>query len=190
MGGARNDFESYLAPHLCPRLFVQINNDLIIPTDNQKRGSSHRRQCAPRQIGPPATRDDRADVSREFSRGDERGGAAGARSKVTKAQVLRSRLAHHPLGSVDEALGQQVDVESMLRSLNIERFLFGCEQIEKEVPESGLVQNSRDKLIARAMPAAAAAVHEEDQHRRTLRNCKTASQCGWARENADFGVHV
>src|SRR2546430_416371 len=119
MRGIRNDFKFYFATHLCARLFVQIDDDVIVSTDNQERGRLHRRQGRSRQIGTPATRDDRADVSREFGRSDKRSAATRARSKVTKTQVTRGAVLHRPLGSVDEALGQQANVEPILRSLNV-----------------------------------------------------------------------
>jgi hypothetical protein len=46
-----------------------------------------------------------------------------------------------------EALGQQLDIEPMLSSLHVGRFLPWGEQIKKQRRESGFVQCTRHKLI-------------------------------------------
>jgi hypothetical protein len=57
--------------------------------------------------------------------------AAGARAEISDALISDFLLFPSPLGSVHKTLGEQTDVESVFASVDVERFLFRREQVEK-----------------------------------------------------------
>ncbi|PYI70721.1 MAG: hypothetical protein DMF08_10655 [Verrucomicrobia bacterium] len=69
-----------------------------------------------------------------------------------------------------KALGQEINVESVLTSVDVDRFFFRREQIKKECSQIGTIECARDKLITRAVPAAPAAVRKQDKRHRVLWN--------------------
>src|SRR5206468_554400 len=98
----------------------------------------------------------------------ERRGSARARSKIANAQIARFRLLLCPVGRVNKPLCKQADVESMVGCARVNQLLFRRKQIEKERRQSGVVERAGDELIARTVPAAAAAVREKDQRNRMV----------------------
>ena len=75
------------------------------------------------------------------------------------------------------------------RGAQINRLLFRREKIEKQCREAGVVERARDKLIPRAVPAAAAAVSEKHEGGRSIGNCQIALQGRASRCNVNL-VHV
>ena len=84
---------------------------------------------------------------------------------------------------------KQADIKSELAGLHVHGFLFAREQIEQQGGESQIVQRARDELIARAMPAAAAAVREEDQSLRAVGHSEIATERRPPSGNFRFRVH-
>src|SRR4051794_27169921 len=70
---------------------------------------------------------------------------------------------------MNEPFGEQADIEPMLSRVEIDLFFFARKQIEKERCQPGLIQRLRNKLVPRAVPAAAASVDKKDKYRRGLR---------------------
>src|SRR6266850_3190574 len=73
-----------------------------------------------------------------------------------------------PLGGTDEALGQEFDIESQMPGKLLFPLLLFGEQIEQQGSKPGFVKNARYILIARAMPAAAAAMSKQNYGRRVV----------------------
>ena len=71
----------------------------------------------------------------------------------------------------------------------INRLLFRREKIEKQRRKASVVERARDKLIPRAVPAAAAAVSEKHKGGRSIGNCQIAIQSRAARCNVNL-VHI
>src|SRR5207245_1827462 len=86
--------------------------------------------------------------------------------------------------AVNEAFGEQRDIESVLTSVQIDCFLLRREQIKKQCCQSGIVQRVRDELIARTVTAATAAVREENEPGRILWNSQIP------RENCTPGLNL
>jgi hypothetical protein len=70
-----------------------------------------------------------------------------------------------------KALGEQTYVEAMLARVHVGRFFVRREQIKKQRGQFAIVQRARDKLIARTVPAAPAAMGEEDESNGAIGNC-------------------
>jgi hypothetical protein len=77
---------------------------------------------------------------------------------------------------VNKTLRKQTDVEPILASQNVGRFLFRREQIKKQRGQSGVVQRARDKLIPWTMPAAPTPVREKNQASRIFWNGQITGQ--------------
>ena len=65
-----------------------------------------------------------------------------------------------PGGRAGEAVGEQADVEPQVGGAGIHHFFLGGEQVEQERAEPGLLEPAGDGAVARAEPAAAAAMRE------------------------------
>lgn len=186
----RNNLELHFASHSAPRRFVHADHDIVRPADEKKRRRLHLRQCIAGEIGTAATGDNRADVARQFRRRDEGSAATGARSEITDSQLARRGVLHCPMSGMDESLGEEADVEAMLRGLQIDCFFFACEQVEKQCRQTCLVQSARNGLIARAMPAAPAAMGEEDEHGGPIRQSQRAVERRRSRWDLDFRIRM
>lgn len=119
-----------------------------------------------RGVDPRAAGDDGRDVTPSVGGRPERRRRAGARPEVTEVQRPRVPTPPKPVGGSEEPRGQQVDVEaSFVRGV----FRFR-QQVEQEGPEGPSAQYVRDVRVPRTLPAAAAAVREDDEARRGVRD--------------------
>ena len=75
--------------------------------------------------------------------------------------MFHRRLLRGPLHGGNQSIGEQADVEAQLSCLVVEVPLFGGEQIHHHRRKGGILQDSRDELVAMAVAAAAAAVREQ-----------------------------
>ena len=123
---------------------------------------------------------------RELSRRDQGRAASGTRAEIAEGQLARGGLIQRPFGRVHQTLREQGDVETMLRRINIDRFLFTGKKIEEQSAEPGAVERSRDELIPRTMPAAPAAMREQNEHVRTLGQSERAAESGCSGLNDNF----
>ena len=87
-----NDDQPLFATQRRVRLFIQLDNRRIVPAHDQERGGLYLGQRFPRQIGPPTTRNDRADSICQSGRRDQRRRRAGAGPKIADGQSARARL--------------------------------------------------------------------------------------------------
>ena len=94
------------------------------------------------------------------------------------------------MSGVDETFGEKADVESVLSRAHIHRFFFRSEQVEEQRGETGRVQGSRHELIARAVPAASAPVHEEDEDGGAVRESQGTLEGGSSGWNLNVGIHL
>src|SRR5207245_4442239 len=98
---------------------------------------------------------------RPYRRRDEGGGGAGAGAEVTDPEPARLRALAEPVGDLDEALGQQADVEAQAGRPDVGHLLLRREEVDEQRREPRLVEQLRHVTVARAEPAAAAAVGEQ-----------------------------
>src|SRR5687767_16028438 len=84
--------------------------------------------------------------------------ATGARAKISEAQV--AVLLMQPLRGLAEPVRQQTNVKSQVSGEAIFLFLGFGQQVKEARADPALTQKAGHELIARTMPAAAAAVRE------------------------------
>ena len=56
-------------------LLVELENDLVSPTDDEQGGGGHASQAGARQVGPAAAGDDGSDIRVRFGGGPQRAAA-------------------------------------------------------------------------------------------------------------------
>ncbi len=118
-------------------------------------------QRGPCQIGPSASRHHCADARGPFRRGHQCCCRAGAGPEVADLQVSRFRLLHQPIRNRHEPAGKQSDVEPEAARAPVHLFLVQSQKVDQEGREAIALQFRRDKTVARAMPAAPAAMREQ-----------------------------
>jgi hypothetical protein len=89
----------------------------------------------------------------------------------------------------DNRSANNPNIETKLGGVGINPFLVGCEQVEQERCHSSVVQCARDKLIPRAVPAAPAAVHEQNQCMRVFGQAESTGQSSPSSWNRDLRSH-
>ena len=92
-----------------------------------------------------------------FRRGPQRGGSARTRPEQTHLGRLRLRLFPQPADGRAQPAGQQVHVEHHRPVVRLPR----REEVEEQGAQARPVQRVGDEAVARAEPAAAAAVRED-----------------------------
>src|SRR5205085_8755348 len=79
---------------------------------------------------------------------------------------------------------EQTDIETVLARVKIGRFFFRRQQIEQQGGKSRIIERARDKLIARAVPAATATVRKEHERLRLIDNRQIAVEhCAAGRDS-------
>src|SRR4051794_38237017 len=140
-----------------------------------------------RKIRAAAARDHGADRLPLFCGGDERRAASSAGTKIAHAQVFQNLLASSPMRGVDEAVSEEIDIETEVGGELIGFLFLGGEQVEEQGADARLAQSLRHVLIPGAVAAAAAAMCEKHQARGTIRHRKLAMQEDTGRGHFDLG---
>ena len=99
---------------------------------------------------------------------------AGARSEVADAEFSRDRIVRDFLSHQHEPAAKHSDVETKMTRVSILDFFLLREQIEEQRGEAGVAQDFGYGLIARAAPAAPAAMGKENEAARFFRNLQVA----------------
>ena len=99
---------------------------------------------------------------------------AGRRHAEEADRQRRVHVAPDPVDRADQTTCEQVDVEPALRGDEIALLLGRRQQVEEQRAQAGLVQCGRDPAIARAVAARAAAVGEDHDPARVLRQDEVA----------------
>ena len=163
MRRGRHDHE--LAFHLQSllRLAVKRNDRVIMAPDDEKRRRAHALERVTRQIRASAARDDREDAA-IVRCGHKRRARSCARPEITNGQPCGLRLFAGPGGRQRKPRRQQRNVEDVAAT----ELLIGREKIEKKRRQAGFAERLRDIIVARAKPAAAAAMREDDESPRVF----------------------
>ena len=138
------------------------------------------------KIGPSAARHDRSDIARKLSRCDQGRAGSRARAKIADGQLARGWLIERPFRGVDQPFGEQADVETVLRRIRIDRFLFTGEKIEEQSAKPGAIECPCHELIARTMAATPTAVREQNQRARAFGQGEGTGEHGRSGRNNDF----
>src|SRR4029453_3196342 len=100
------------------------------------------------------------------------------RAEITHGQSAGLFLLSCPGCRMKESPGQQSDIETQFCRTRVRQFFLWRKQIEQERRQSGIVEHARDELIARTVPAAAAAVNEKNQGGRLIDYRQISIECG------------
>ncbi len=163
-----------LAAHPRKREPVQRQDVRVFAADDEKCRCAHRRKGVSGEIRPTAARNYGADVLRARRRADERRGGR-ARAEAALRQALRRRVPRDPVARRGQPAREKPDIEVDLRDRTEVLFL-GGQKVEEQRGEPMLVQERRDLAVARAEAARPAAVREEDDAKRVLRDAKVGLQ--------------
>ena len=161
--------------------FIAITGTVVAADDEQRR-RLHAGQNGRGEVGTAAARDHGGDGG-VVGRGQERGGRSRAGPEVPDREVLRGRLAAHPLGGAAQPAGEELHVEDQGPVLR----LVGREEVEEQRRDGGVPQRAGDVGVARAQPAAAAAVGEEDEPASLRRNAQQPFEHDRVGRNAHCG---
>ena len=172
MRGARDDPEQLLAGQGGERLPVQFDDVAVLAADDQQRGCGDLREPRTGEIGAAAARDHCGDPAAQLGGGEKRRAGAGAGAEEAQRQVRDVRLAADPERRLRHAFREQRDVEDVAAVARLGR----GQQIEQERGESLGVQRVRDGYVARAEPARAAAMGEEDDAARVGRHAEVPGE--------------
>ena len=182
VSGAGHHGQVVLAAQLRLGPAVEIQHHLVAPADDQQRRRGHRGQPGTGQIWAAAAGHHGRDASARLGRRQQRRRGAGAGAEVADGGPRRARLGAQPSGHLDQAAGEQADVEHV----GPVPFLLGGEQVEQQRAQAGILQNAGDMLVARAVPAAAAAVDEHHNPWGACRHGQVAGQPDGAGLGLDF----
>src|SRR5204863_152369 len=80
-----------------------------------------------------------------------------------------------------QMFGEKVDVEAQVTRTAVDLYLHEREEIHQQRREAAVPETGGDRTVARAQPAAAAAVREHDEPSRRLRDREVAVQNGAVR---------
>src|SRR6266511_1654792 len=188
MRGARHDYEPLLGSQDVERAPVQLEHDLVRAADDQERRSADELERPAGEIRPATARDDDGDGVRPRSCGDERGGGTSARAEEADRQLCVRALAE-PVDRGDQPAGEQLDVEPVLARVEIDLFLGGSEQVDEQRADPRLVERRRDAAVAWAVPPRSAAVCEDDDPGRPVRDDEVAFQRGVADRDRHLSQH-
>src|SRR5215831_12767915 len=83
-----------------------------------------------------------------------------------------------PIDEGDDARAKQVDIESQAPRALIDGLFSRCEQVRQQRAESLRLQALCDKLVTRAVAAAPAAVREDDDTARAIRQALVGIEYG------------
>src|SRR6185369_12397869 len=112
MGRVWDDTQLFRAAKFCECLFVQANDDIVSPADQEEGGTGDQGERGPREVRPAATRYHGASVAPKLCRGQERGRSASARSEKALQQMTRLRICPHEFGGVRQAPRQEWNVKT------------------------------------------------------------------------------
>jgi hypothetical protein len=87
-------------------------------------------------------------------------------------------LTAQPVRNRYKAVREQINIEPETRSLEVDEFFIGCQQIDQERCEARVIQHVGHVFIPRTMSAAAAAMGENHNGRAFFRNMEVTLNFG------------
>src|SRR6266568_7579154 len=154
----RNDPQRPFTAQPAVGLFVQWNYGRVRSANHEQGGGSHPLQVGAGQIGPTAARNHGPDWLAKLGCSDESGSGPGTGAKITRIQPADGAVVQSPARRSGQPRSQQRNVEPKMAGVGFGLFFFSSQQIEQQRPQPRLTQYARDVLVARAVPAAAAAM--------------------------------
>src|ERR671923_489091 len=191
MRRGRDDLELPFAIQPCRCLLVELDNFRIALADDQQRRRLHVVQMRPGKIRTAAARHHGRHVLGAAGRGDERRRRPRAGAETARPQIGRGGVRLQGVDRGDEAFAEEGNVEAKLGRAHVDRFLVRSQEVHEEGRESAGLQVPRNGLVAPAVPAAAAAVGEDDDATCILGDDQVAVYlCAGRADSNRPGVHV
>ena len=162
---AGQDFQLLFAAKFSKRFLVQSDHDLIVSTHDEKGWRLHLRQSITGEVRPSASRDHGLDLLADFGRSHERCTGAGARPEIADADIARHGLRNQLLRHFRESTRQEGDVKPQIPRDVVFDLLFCGQEIKEQRAIARFADDSRDELITRTVPTAAATVREDHNAR-------------------------
>ncbi len=166
MRRAGNDLQARRTGELGHGAAVQLDHDGVALPDDQQRRRQNAGEGIRREIRPAAPRDDGGDQLRPSRGRGQRRGRARAGPEEPNREIGRAFLLLDPIERLFEPPGQQRDIEDLVAIAGFAR----QQEVEQQRGEPGLVERASNLSIARAQPTGSAAVGEEDDAARSVRN--------------------
>ena len=177
MARARHDRQVATVGQVAEQRFVELTHLDVRAADDKQDGRAHVREQRTGQVGPTAARHHRQDAAGALARGRQRGRRSGARAEQA------ARQPPGPLaGPVEPVHGQCQPprehryVKPQLAGERVPAFLVGREQVEQQGAEARRVKAGRHRLVPWRVPGTAAAVGEQHEPVRVVRNGQVARQ--------------
>src|SRR6185312_1576625 len=178
MAGPRDDFEFFLAGQLLQSALVELDDDVVVAADDQKNRGFDACEGVAGEIRAAAAGDDGADALPARSSGDERGSGARAGAEVADSNIAGFGIGLKPIGCAEETFSQESDIEAEICRDLVHALLLRREQIDEKCGEACALEHMGHVTVARAEAAAAAAVREENDTRRSGRNGEITGESG------------
>ena len=168
VSGPGHDNQFPFAAHGVMGERVEVNHGSVqFSHDKQGGGSDCREGVVPGQVRPAAPRNDRGDPG-IVRRGAKCRAAPGAGPEIAGLQVHGFRQVQGPVDRQLQPRGEQADIENVAPV----QFLVRRKQVQQQGRQSRLAQSRGNVVVARAQPAAAAAMGEYDNALRGFRNAQ------------------
>ena len=156
--GAGHDDELLFTAQLGERGAIEGQHlDIIAADDQQGRSILPPGRAGPARSGTAAPRNDRGDRPLMRRCCNERRCRAGAGAEISDKQIAGLGILSDPGGRHQQPPREQLDVENIATVAR----LFDGQEVEEQCGKAILPQSLRNKVVARAEPAAAAAMREQ-----------------------------
>lgn len=185
VGRAGNDLHFLLAPEPRERLAIEADNGIIVTANNEEGGGVNFRQRVAREIGPATARDDRLDLPFKFGGRNQRRSRASTRAEKAELEIYDIVSVGGPSRCFNESACEHPDVEPKMACEILLLFFTRREQVKKQRGNAGFLQHTRDVLVARTSPAAAAPVRKEHEPPRIPGHGKIAVEIRSPHRNPD-----
>src|SRR5450755_2383649 len=139
---------------------VQIQDDTIVSSDDEKNRRKHMLQQVSCEVRPSSSGDHCPHEVRALGCANQCCGRAGAGSKVTEAQILETRLPTDPIRDGGYTATEQRDIKAQLDRPNID-CLFLRQQVEQNSADCTPIKHVRYMAVPRAVAATTAAMSKQ-----------------------------
>ena len=191
-----NDLQFLWRSQPCRGLLIQLDDAVVGATDDQQSRRSHAIERIAGKIRPAAAGDDRANAIPESRCRNECARCSCACPEETERQPNKISLVISPLDRVDQAIREQRDVEDVAPVALLGR----REEVEQQRRDSVRSKRFGDSVVARALAAGAAPMHENDKARRPRRQTQCAGEperrdddlfaCVWCRSHLPLAASL
>ena len=172
MARAGHDLERLWSAEPGQSLLVEFDHAVIRAPDDQERRRVDTIENGFCEIWPPAPRYDGPDTPAEPRGRDESRRGAGACAEQSERHLMKLRVRIEPVDGVNQAAGEQHDVEDVRAvALFLRR-----QEIEQQSRYAALIERFGDNFVARTEAARSASVREGYERRGAARNAQGSAK--------------